>query len=143
MNNVFSSILKDEFASFLKFIKVSIADIKAYRSTLSSLDAFLHAEGLAEKKVDSLQIARWLDGFDVHISTKKGKLSKVKRFSGYLSTLGIMASLPELPRNASEFKPYVFSQDEMERIFETADDLMLTSRNSRITAEFPVLLRIL
>jgi len=143
MNNVFSSILKDEFASFMNFIKVSIVDIKKYRSTLLSLDAFLHTEGLAEKKVDSRQIARWLDGFDVHISTKKDKLSKIKRFSGYLATLGIKVSLPELPRNTSEFKPYVFSQDEMERIFETADDLMLTSRNSRITAEFPVLLRIL
>jgi integrase len=143
MNNFFSSILKDEFASFMDFIKVSIVDVKAYRSTLLSLDAFLHAEGLAEKKIDSRQIARWLDGFDVHISTKKDKLSKVKRFSGYLSTLGIMASLPELPRNTTEFKPYVFSADEMELIFETADDLTLTSRNSRITAELPVLLRIL
>jgi integrase len=90
-----------------------------------------------------MQIARWLDGLHVHISTKKNRLSKVKKFSGYLSTLGIMVSLPELPRNTSEFKPYVFSGDEMERIFETADDLTLTSQNSRITAEFPVLLRIL
>jgi integrase/recombinase XerD len=143
MNNVFNSILKDEFASFLKFIKVSIVDIKAYQSALLSLDAFLHAEGLVEKKVGPRQIARWLDGFNVHISTKKSKLSKVKRLSGYLSTLGIMASLPELPRNRSEFKPYVFSEDEMGRIFEAADDLMLASRNSRIAAEFPVLLRIL
>ena len=143
MNNVFSSILKDEFASFMNFIKVSITDIKKYRSTLLSLDAFLHAEGLMEKKVDSRQIARWLDGFNVHISTKKSKLSKVKRFSSYLAALGIMVSLPELPHKTSEFKPYVFSKYEMERIFETADDLMLTSRNSRITAEFPVLLRIL
>jgi len=143
MNVFFKSVLKDEFTSFVDFIKLSIVDWKVYRRTLSSLDSFLHTEGLTEKKLDARQIKRWLDGFNVCLTTKKGKLSKVKRFSSYLSALGIASTLPELPRKTTEFKPYVFSADEMTRIFETADDYMLANPNSRIAAEFPMLLRIL
>jgi integrase len=67
----------------------------------------------------------------------------VRRFAGYLGTLGIKTSLPELPRIPSDFEPYIFTIEEMERIFDAADDLILTRLSSRIAAEFPVLLRIL
>jgi integrase len=96
-----------------------------------------------EKKLDAHQLSHWLDGLNSQLATKKGNLSRLKRFSDYLSTLGIPVSLPELPRKTTEFKPYVFSMDEMTRIFETADDLMLSNTNSRAKVEFPMLLRIL
>ena len=142
MNIVFKSILKDEFASFMELIKLSVVDWKAFNSTLSNVDSFLHVEGLLEKKIEALQIKRWFDGQKVSLSTKKSRLSHIRRFSSYLSTLGIKTSLPELPRKTTEFKPYVFSADEMTQIFEIADDYMLTSPNSKIAAEFPVALRI-
>ena len=87
MNTVFMSILKDELVSFMDFIKLSVIDWKAYQRTLSNLDSFLHTEGLAEKKIDAVQLKRWFDGSTVSLSTKKGRLSQVKRFSDYLSTL--------------------------------------------------------
>ena len=143
MGVVFQSILKNELASFMEFIKLSIVDYKAYQRTLSDFDSFLYREGLAEKKLDAEQIKRWLDGFQVHPSTKKGKLSHVRRFARYLATLGIKTTLPEMPRMTSDFTPYVFTTDEMTQIFELADDLILTNPNSRIAAEFPMLLRVL
>jgi len=143
MNIVFKSVLKDELASFMEFIKLSVTDYEAYQRTLLKLDSFLYTECLVEKKIDANLLARWFEGFTVRLSTKKGMLSHIKRLSGYLSTLGIPTSLPELPRNTADFNPYVFSKDEMMRIFEASDDYMLTSPNSRIAAEFPVLLRIL
>lgn len=143
MNAEFKSVLKDEMASFMKYIKLTIQDCRSYRCTFSSLDAFLHAECLVEKKIDSDQVRRWLDGLHVRLVTKKDKLSHIRKFSVYLSTLGIPSSLPELPRCTGEFKPYVFSVDEMAQIFETSDDFILTNPKSKIAAEFPILLRIL
>jgi len=143
MNVVFTSILKDELFSFMEFIKLSVADCKAYQYTLLDLDSFLYAENLTEKKLDVQQLDCWLDGLNVSLATKKKKLSQIKKFSDYLYTLGIPARLPELPRNTTEFKPYVFSTDEMAQIFDVSDDLILSNPNSRILAEFPVLLRIL
>jgi len=143
MNYNFKSIFKDELTSFIDFIKLSVVNWKAYQYTLSDLDSFLHSECLLDKKLDAKQLARWLGGFNTHISTKKAKLSQVRRFSRYISALGITVSLPELPRNTIEFKPYVFSADEMTQIFEMSDDLIITNPVSRISIEFPELLRIL
>jgi len=144
MDIVYRSILKEEITSFMKFIKLSLTDYKAYQRTLSDLDYFLCTENLEDKILDYRQINRWLDRFNnVKPSTKKGKLCHVKKFASYLTTLGIKTSIPELPRIPSDFVPYVFSKDEMAQIFELVDDFMVTSPDSRIAAEFPVLLRIL
>ena len=143
MDVVFKSILWDEIASFLDIVKLSVVDHKAYRRTLIDFDSFLHAENLTEKRLDAIQISRWLDGFDVHILTKKSKLSHIRRFSVFLATHGIPSSLPEMPRGGSDFTPYVFTQDEMVQIFEIADDFILTNPKSRVAIEFPMLLRLL
>jgi len=146
MDILFRSILRDELTSFMEVLKLSITlpqSYQAYQRALSDFDSFLHIEGLSVKKLDAEQIMRWLDGFNVHPSTKGKKLSFVRRFARYLSTIGIEATLPEMPIISSDFTPYVFTVDEMTRIFEIADDLILTSPNSRKAAEFPVLLRML
>jgi integrase len=143
MTVVFKSILKDEISMFMDVVKLSVVDYKAYQRTLTDFDLFVHEEQLAEKQLVASQIERWLDGFDVHLSTKKSKLSHLRRFSVYLSTLGIAATLPELPRSTTDFTPYVFTADEMALIFDMADDLVITKAKSRVTAEFPMLLRIL
>jgi integrase len=143
MDIVFKSILRDELASFMDFIKLTVADCGNYRRTMLALDSLLCGECLEVKKIEPEPVKRWLDGLNVHMSTKKDKLPHVRKFSAYLSALGIPVRLPELPRNTAEFKPYVFSADEMAQIFETADDFILTNPNSKIAAEFPILLRIL
>ncbi len=142
MSVVFRSILKDEMASYMEFVKLSVVDYKAYQRTLLDFDYFLCEEGLAEKVLEAELVSRWLDGFTtVKPSTKKGKLTHIRKFSGYLLSLGIRATIPELPHIPSDFTPYVFSMDEMIQIFETADDLVLHNPNSRIAAEFPMLYR--
>lgn len=145
MKNVeFRSVLREEMASFYAFMKLSIVDHDAYRRTLLSLDSFLHEEGISDKGFDAGLITRWLDTFTgVKPHTKKAKLGNVRKFSGYLNTLGIKTSVPELPVLAHNFEPYTFSNEELARIFETADDLMAVYPTSRIAAEFPMLLRIL
>jgi len=144
MEVVFRSILKDELASYMEFVKLSVIDYKAYQHTLLDFDYFLFAEGVTEKILEVELVNRWLDRFTtVKPSTKKGKLTHVRKFAGYLLSLGIKATIPELPHIPSDFTPYVFSMDEMTQIFEAADDLILDNPNSRIAAEFPMMLRLL
>jgi integrase len=143
MEIYFKSVFCEELAQYIELVKISAVDHKAYQCTLADFDSFLFDEDINEKKLSSEQISRWLDRFDVKPSTKQSKLTHVRRFAGYLGTLGIKTSLPELPRIPSDFEPYIFTIEEMERIFEAADDLVLTKSSSRIAAEFPILLRIL
>lgn len=143
MEIIFKSILREEMASFLNVIRLSIADVGGYRFVMAELDGFLHKEGLSEKKLNASQIERWVKTLNVKPPTKQAKLSKVKRFADYLSALGIYAELPKMPRVNSDFRPYVFTYDEMRMIFEVADDLSITSPSSTIAAQIPLLLRIL
>ena len=146
MDILFRSILKDELALFIDVLKLSISTPKTYKDYLKILtdfDSFLYVERLDVKKLDADIIKRWIDGFSVQPATKSKKLSSVRRFGKYLSTLGIEANFPEMPRISVDFTPYVFSKEEMRRIFEVADDLVLSYPNSRKVAEFPVLLRLL
>jgi integrase len=146
MTTLFRSILKDELALFMDVLKLSISTAKTYneyQKILTDFDSFLHAENLNAKKLDADMIKRWIDGFDVQPATKAKKMSPVRRFGKYLSTLGIEASFPEMPRISSDFTPYVFSKEEMRQIFEVADDLVMAHPNSRKVAEFPLLIRLL
>ena len=146
METMFRSILKDEIISFMKVLKLSISSsdtYRAYQHTLTDFDSFLYEEELEVKKLDAEQIRRWIDGFNVSPSTKSSKLTHIRRFAGHLSSLGIETSLPEMPRRTDGFMPYVFTKDELARIFEAADDLALSFPKARRAAEFPVLLRML
>lgn len=145
MNNVvLKSPLRNEISLFYDFVKLSVVDHESYKTTLSSLDAFLYDKNVTEKGFDSDLVMQWLDTFThIKLQTKKSKLGHLRKFAEYLSTLGIETSLPELPKEVRNFEPYVFSLEEMAQIFEVADDLAAIRPNSIICAEFPVLLRIL
>jgi integrase len=141
---IFKSVLKDELASFYAFMKLSVVDQDAYKCTLSDLDSFLCEENIAEKGFDADLIARFLDTFiRVKLQTKRAKLGHIRKFSAYLSSLGITTSIPELPKVVNNFEPYVFTSDEIADIFEFSDDLAAVKPKSKIAAEMPLLLRIL
>jgi integrase len=143
-NMILQSPLSNEISLFYDFMKLSVVDHRSYKTTLSSLDAFLYSENVTEKGFESDLIMRWLDTFThTKLQTKKSKLGHIRKFTEYLTTLGIETSLPELPKVVHNFEPYVFSFEEMTQIFEVADDLAAIRPNSIISAEFPVLLRIL
>lgn len=143
MGIIYKSVLKDEMASFIEFIRLSVVDWKGYQCALSELDSFLYMDRLEEKKLEADQLRRWIDGYKLKLETKKAKLSKIRRFSKYLSTLGIKSSLPELPCRPSSFTPYVYTADEMLRIISMADDFTSISTGSLAAAQLPMLLRIL
>jgi len=143
-NTIFKSTLSSEMSSFYDFIKLSVTHHLSYRTTLSSLDSFLYNENVSEKGFNADLLSRWLETITTsNLQTKKAKIGHLRKFSEYLSALGIETSLPELPKVVHNFEPYVFSAQEIAQIFEIADDLPAMRPNSAISAEFPVLLRIL
>lgn len=143
-NPTLKSVLRNEISLFYDFMKLSVVDHRSYRTTLFDLDSFLYNENIIEKGFDADLITRWLDTLTTSkLQTKKGKIGHLRKFSQYLSTLGIETTLPELPKVVNNFEPYVFTTEEMSQIFEVADDLAALRPNSIISAEFPVLLRML
>lgn len=77
--------------------------------------------------------------------TVNRKTMAVRRFLTYMRSIGIECYIPKPMKPCdSDFVPYVFSHDEIRRIFEIADSLRINIRNrSTILMTLPVLLRIL
>jgi integrase len=69
----------------------------------------------------------------------------VARFLGYLSELGHECYIPRLPKKpVRDFVPYIYSEDEMAKIFSVADTLRLKLKtHNSILMIMPALLRLL
>jgi integrase len=77
--------------------------------------------------------------------TKAGKIIAIRMFIKYLHLLGISAHVPVIPKVVQDYMPYIFSDEELERIFNAADTIVVTKGqpNPRTKTEFPMILRLL
>lgn len=63
----------------------------------------------------------------------------------YLNSIGITAYIPPIPKVADDYVPYIFSDEELERIYLQADNLDVsnTKKNPLIQYEFPMVIRLM
>lgn len=86
------------------------------------------------------------------IRTLTGKSSSIanviiviKIFLEHLKSYGIHAYIPPIPKVSDDYVPYIFSDDEIDRIFSIADALQMGRpyKNTFIHVEFPMILRLM
>jgi integrase len=119
--------------------------IKDEGYTLADLDRFLIRIEMASKILTEEIIAKWLQSMNVKPNTKRRKAAVIRDLAKYLSSLGIEAYAPEAPRISYDYVPYIFSEDEFNRIITMADNLPIPSYATGIqaTAQIPFLIRLL
>lgn len=77
-------------------------------------------------------------------STHYNRVSILAQFSSYLNDNGVRSYIPCLPKNVRNYTPYIFTQDELARIFIACDQLEVKGGYFRYTdASMPALLRLL
>lgn len=140
---VFASIFAFEMESYLHLMKESGKYIASNQSALRNLDNYLTQINLTEKVLVPETITAWLKTLNVGSSGIKQYFSHVHCFCKYLSSLGFVASSPERPKLKFEYVPYIFSDDEFEKMIAAADDFNIGRRLSRAAIIYPILLRIL
>jgi histidinol-phosphate/aromatic aminotransferase/cobyric acid decarboxylase-like protein len=78
--------------------------------------------------------------------TRREMTSQLRQFSDFMNSLGILCSpVPKKYANfeRSEFRPYIFSQDEIDRILYETDHLSNGIRCNNHKEVYPILIRIL
>lgn len=76
--------------------------------------------------------------------TRRGRVGEMQRFSVFLSKQGYPSYLlPALPKQGEMHTPYIFTKDEMRRIFERLDALTFTNASPKRHLAYPLLFRIL
>lgn len=143
MKYVFKSVLATEMNQYLNLLHENGRYIYQVQSSLRDLDKYLEANDFALKILSAETISSWLKTRNVSTKTKIKNLSHMRGFTKYLISLKIEASYPESQKFQNDYIPYVFSDVEIDRIIEAADNFEAREKFTRTSLIFPVLLRVL
>lgn len=114
--------------------------------SLKAFDAFAAHEGLTEIQITKDLALKWCKRRTGEASdTFSHRTNFLRQFAVYLCNLGYDAYLPQRPPvKKDSFTPYIYSSEEIQRIFESADNLELYDKHARTMLMIvPVLLRML
>jgi len=143
MGYVFSSVFADEINKYIKLVAASGKYIEKIKGSLKSLDIYLASLPAADKTLAEPLVEAWLSEKNVKPQTKERILVDIRGFAKYLMSAGYQASLPEPPISRQDYVPYIFSSEELERIFNAADNCQSYTHGSPVSVQFPVVLRVL
>ena len=137
---------KPYFAKFIEFKrgkgeKVAQSTMIRLRKLNNSLNCY-HVSHISEQMVEELLASRG----GLSESERQYMTSSLRQFCSFLTLLGIDAAIvpPKYMRAArSEFRPYIFSDNELHRLASAADALPPARRSSVHQQVYPVLVRLL
>jgi len=142
----FASIFAPEFSGYLALRESQGHQHIRECHYFKSLDQYLQAENLTDKVLAPATVEGWLRSLpdNMSVNTKIVYISHYTQFSKYLGTLGIAAFIPERPVDDKSYAPYVFSEDEISRLFSAADNIADNTRSRQFAGiDFPMILRLL
>jgi integrase len=135
----------DLIDEFVGFKRAAGYKYNAEPGLLRRFDKHLKEQGVVTAVLDENIIDLWCRQKEYESrSTLSGRVSVIRQFGIYLSGLGYQASIPEPVRKAKNehFIPYIFSHDEIGRIFKVIDALPKDKCGNSDTV-YPVLFRVL
>lgn len=136
-----------------KYLKLRQGDLKpgsfsVTRHILFNFDSFLATKGHKDDSISEKLVNEWITVTRLtHAQrTTSDWVSHLRGFLRFLRYEGYEVYLPHRPKTPDSYIPYIFSDAELERIFEAADNLQETctrKTDSHIQIGFPMLLRLL
>ena len=144
----FKSAFNQEINDYLALREhtVSHGTYKCDCVTLHSFDDYLAANGICNKEISSKDVYGWMQLLHPAYarSTVVGKVSNLRKVLEYLRHVGFSVFLPDCPKLRDTYMPYIFSDDELDKIFRAADSIQMTKNSiPHIQLEIPMLLRLL
>lgn len=145
---MFSSSLRNEMDSFLELRKTIVADrtYKQDRMTLGLLDKYMISQNYRQKYLSEELITLWQLTLKGKTQTIKEKIITIRNFTKYLNSMGYYSFMPKSPIVKSDYIPYIYTDQEVERIIHYADNLKVeyfNNDNLLTLIAIPVIIRIL
>lgn len=142
----FKSVLKPCIIQFLKLKEAAGMKLDNHVYTLLALDKIALSEKHQDTEVTEQLYMAWRKSLgSIKPTTEYEKISIVGQFCRYLVRLGFGSFIPDYPRKpAKSYVPYIFTKEELRKVFNAADNLVLQRRDmSNILFCIPALLRLL
>jgi integrase len=137
----FNTLIED----FLAFKRCENYKYKSEEEILWSFNNFLDKCSLKKPALSQVLINKWCSQrFDESRKSLSNRVATIRQFMIYLTNRGYDVYVPDTIKNAfnKAFIPYIFSKDEMEKIFLVVDNLQ-PGRQSNSDIVYPVLFRVL
>lgn len=122
---MFESTLAKEMTAYLKLRELSVAQTSVLhdRRILTMLDRYLLESGFSRKALTEEALEAWVLTLTGKSKTVKEKVRVVRNFSKYLSSIGQESFLLDSPKEKSDYIPYIYSDEEIQKILHYADNL--------------------
>ena len=144
------SVFKHEIEQYLALRQKTLTpeSFAHHLYVLRNLDEYLAESGIKAKTIDEKTVTDWIQRFYEFnaVRTVSEKVSRLRKFLEYLRYSGFVVFIPGCPKYSDSYVPYIFSDDELGKIFYVADRLEYSERrpSSRFSRfMFPMLLRLL
>jgi integrase len=144
----FASVCADELDEYLAIRGKVLApeSLALDRRVLADFDEYAAASGIAEKRIPEEVVSGWISRLrgKNHSRTVSDKASCLRGFLEYLRYSGWAVFVPCRPKYSEDYAPYIFSDEEMSKIFSAADEFSpKTKRDAVCEFVMPMLLRLL
>lgn len=140
---VYSSIWATELNNFLQYRISGGSSGLEERHILKNLDDYLIQSGETQKVLSGNNIDAWIASLKFSSSTKAHYVSIYRQFARYLSGFGYEAYIPLPLRAKRSYIPYVFTHDEMGRLFEACDNIPSKRSLTGVQLWLPVMIRMI
>lgn len=139
----FISVFAPEMKAFLELRAAQGPVTRHTAHMLETLDISLIEHDSGELSPNTIDL--WLSSLHgkMNANTLITYVSYYTQFAKYMAVLGVSAFIPECPKGNHDYVPYVFTSDEMQRLFAACDNLPGTSNVTKALVIFPVLIRLL
>jgi integrase len=140
----FKSAVAKELTEYLSIRQMTLeqGSFKYDCSVLGDFDDYFAQSGTQEKAVTEILANGWIGHLRAknHSRTVSNKVSCLRCFLRYLRYCGVPVFMPHCPKWHEDYVPYIFSENEMGRIFSCADK---TQSNGTANFEIAMLIRVL
>ena len=144
---MFKSIYSKELTTYfdLRGKVLSESAIKHEECYLKRFDNYLNDNVKTKGKLPESVINDWIKTINGKSSSVENEVIVIRQFLNYLQLSGIEAFIPVIPKVRDDYTPYLFSDEELEKIFSAADSIVLKDKKAdpALILEFPVVLRLL
>lgn len=144
---MFKSIYSSEFTQYytLRSSVLSASALQHEKCYLKRFDEYLYKSVQVKGELTEECITKWISKLSGKSSSIENQIIVIRQFLNYLKLSGEKVFIPVIPKVHDDYVPYLFSDDEIERIFNSADNIVQRAHNADpyLVYEFPVILRLL
>ena len=146
---VFNSVFREEISIHLSVreAELSYEAYRHYKRTMILFDEYLCRINQTDKEIPEPVIESWIRevSADISANTLGQHIHYIRQLLLFLTNSGYKCFIPRTLATHDTYMPYLYSDEDIERIFAVADSLRISKarKNKLAEKEMPLILRLL